>query len=83
MKNLTKKEIDQYCRTVIYHLIDAYDSFALDEAGLSQDEIYAILTRMKYYANKYKTDHHLASNTTRAILTSVRKKREKDESKRN
>lgn len=81
MKNLTKKEIDQYCRTVIYHLIDAYDIFALDEAGLSQDEIYAILTRMKYYANKYKTDH-FASNNTRAILNSVRKKREKDEDKR-
>ena len=57
-------------------------ALVLLEAGLSQDEIYAILTRMKYYANKYKTDH-LASNNTRAILTSVRKKREKDETKRN
>lgn len=82
MKNLTKKEIDQYCRTVIHHLIDAYDIFALDEAGLSQDEIYAILTRMKYYASKYVTDH-IPCNTTDSILTSIRKKREKDEAKRN
>ncbi|WP_460169459.1 hypothetical protein [Campylobacter concisus] len=82
MKNLTKKEIDQYCRTVIHHLIDAYDSFALDEAGLSQDEMYAILARMKYYASKYVTDHTLCNNTD-DILNSVRKKREKDEAKRN
>ncbi|WP_460179154.1 hypothetical protein [Campylobacter concisus] len=49
---------------------------------MSQDEIYAILARMKYYASKYTTDHTPCNNTD-DLLNSVRKKREKDEAKRN
>lgn len=34
-KRLTNKEIDQYCKTVIYFLIDAYDPDAFSESDLS------------------------------------------------
>lgn len=82
-KSLTKKEIDQFCRTVIYWLIDNYDAFAFDETfDLSEKEIDVILARMKFYASKFETDHIMYCNTN-LILNSVRKKREKDETKRN
>lgn len=73
MKKLTNKEIDEYCRTVIYHLIDAYDTDALCESGLSLEDQCRIMAKMKYYASKYITDHVDKSNTTDAILESVRK----------
>lgn len=82
-KSLTKKEIDQFCRTVIYRLIDNYDAFAFDETfDLSEKEIDVILARMKFYASKFETDHIMYCDTN-SILNSVRKKREKDEAKRN
>lgn len=82
-KSLTKKEIDQFCRTVIYWLIDNYDAFAFDETfDLSEKEIDVILARMKFYASKFETDHIMYCDTN-SILNSVRKKREKDEAKRN
>lgn len=78
-KSLTKKEIDQFCRTVIYWLIDNCDAFAFDETfDLSEKEIDAILARMKFYASKFETDHIMYCDTN-SILNSVRKKREKDE----
>lgn len=82
MKNLTKKEIDQYCRTVIYYLIDGYDTDALCESDLSLEDQWKIMARMKHYASKYVTDH-IKGTTADTILDSVRKKREKDEAKRN
>lgn len=82
-KSLTKKEIDQFCRTVIYWLIDNYDVFAFDKTfDLSEKEIDAILAKMKFYASKFETDHIMYCDTN-SILNSVRKKREKDEAKRN
>lgn len=71
MKKLTNKEIDQYCRTVIYHLIDAYDTDAFCESDISLEDQYKIIARMKYYASKYITDH-VKGNTTNSILSSVR-----------
>ena len=72
-KTLTKKEIDQYCRTVIYHLIDGYDIFAFDETvNISQEEIYAIIAKMKFYASKFKADH-IRYGTTNSILKSIKK----------
>ena len=71
-KTLTKKEIDQYCRTVIYHLIDGYDIIAFDETvNISQDEIYAIIAKMKSYASKFETNH-IGCQTTNSILNAVR-----------
>lgn len=71
-KTLTKKEIDQYCRTVIYHLINGYDTFALDEAdNLSEEEMYAIIAKMKFYAGKFETEL-IKYNTTNSILEAVR-----------
>lgn len=82
-KSLTKKEIDQFCRTVIYWLIDNYNVFAFDKTfDLSEKEIDAILAKMKFYASKFETDHIMYCDTN-SILNSVRKKREKDEAKRN
>lgn len=82
-KSLTKKEIDQFCRTVIYWLIDNYDVFVFDKTfDLSEKEIDAILAKMKFYASKFETDHIMYCDTN-SILNSVRKKREKDEAKRN
>ena len=71
MKKLTKKQIDQYCRTVIYHLIDTYDNVAFSDSDLSQEDQYKIIWKMKEYANKYITDH-IEFNHTNAILESVR-----------
>ena len=46
MQVLTKKEIDEFCRTVIFHLINAYDINAFDETNdISQESIYAILEK--------------------------------------
>jgi hypothetical protein len=71
-KTLTKKEINQYCRTVIYHLINGYDTFALDEAdNLSEEEMYAIIAKMKFYARKFETEL-IKYNTTNSILEAVR-----------
>lgn len=72
MKKLTKRQIDQYCRTVIYHLIDAYDTDAFCESDLPLEDQYKIIWRMKEYANKYITDH-IEHTTTNIILDSVRK----------
>lgn len=72
MKKLTNKEIDQYCRTVIYHLLNAYDTDAICYSGLSLEDQWRIMAKMKHYASKYMTDH-IESNTTDAILDSVRK----------
>lgn len=74
MKKLTKKQIDQYCRTVIYHLIDTYDTDAFCESDLSLEDQYEIIWRMKHYANKYITDH-IEHTTTSNILDSVTKRR--------
>lgn len=72
-KSLTKKEIDQFCRTVIYLLIDSYDVFAFNETfDLSEKEIDAILAKMKFYASKFETDHIMYGDTN-SILNSVRK----------
>ena len=71
-KRLTNKEIDQFCKTVIYFLIDAYDPDALCESGLSLEDEYRVIARMKYYASKYITDH-VGNTTTNTILASVRK----------
>lgn len=69
---LTKKEIDQFCRVVIYHLINGYDTFALDEAdNLSEEEMYAIIAKMKFYARKFETEL-IRYNTTNSILEAVR-----------
>ena len=73
-KRLTNKEIDQFCKTVIYFLIDAYDPDALCESGLSLEDECRVIARMKYYASKYITDHVNNGNTTNTILKSVRKK---------
>ena len=63
-KSLTKKEIDQFCRTVIYLLIDSYDVFAFSETfDLSEKEIDAILAKMKFYASKFETDHIMYGDT--------------------
>lgn len=70
MKKLTNKEIDQYCRTVIYHLIDAYDTDAFCESDISLEDQYKIIARMKYYANKYITNHIEFCHTNK-ILDSV------------
>ena len=70
-KKLTKKEIDQYCRTVIYHLIDEYDTVAFCESDFSLEDQYKIIARMKHYASKYITDH-IENTTTNTILDSVR-----------
>ena len=71
-KRLTNKEIDQYCKTVIYFLIDAYDSDAFSESDLSLEDECRIITRMKHYASKYVTDHVNNGNTTNTILDSIR-----------
>ena len=76
-KKLTKKEIDQFCRTVIYHLIDAYDTDAFCESRLSLEEEYRIIGRMKEYARKYITDH-IDHTTTNTILKSIRNQKEKN-----
>ena len=71
-KTLTKKEIDRFCRVVIYHLINGYDTFALDEAdNLSEEEMYAIIAKMKFYARKFETELIKYSNTN-SILDAVR-----------
>nr|DAN33895.1 MAG TPA: hypothetical protein [Inoviridae sp.] len=71
-KTLTKKEIDQFCRTVIYHLIGGYDIFAFDKTvNLSQEEIYAIIAKMKFYASKFETEL-IGCGTTNSILDAVR-----------
>lgn len=70
-KRLTNKEIDQYCKTVIYFLIDAYDPDAFSESGLSLEEECRIMARMKYYASKYLTEHVSKGNITDTILDSV------------
>ena len=72
MNKLTKKQIDQYCKTMIYHLIDAYDTDAFCESDLSLEDQYRIIARMKEYANKYITNH-IEHTTTNTILDSVRK----------
>ena len=72
-KRLTNKEIDQFCKTVIYFLIDAYDPDALCESDLSLEDEGRIIARMKHYASKYITDH-VGNTTTNTILASVRKK---------
>ena len=69
-KRLTNKEIDQFCKTVIYFLIDAYDPDAFSESDLSLEDQYRIMARMKHYANKYITDH-VKGNITDTILDSV------------
>lgn len=72
MQRLTKRQIDQFCRTVIYHLIDAYDSEAFCETpDITLEDSYAILDRMKQYARKFETEH-IKSSTTNSILDSVR-----------
>ena len=71
-KRLTNKEIDQFCKTVIYFLIDAYDPDAFSESDLSLKDECRIIARMKHYANKYITDH-VGNTTTNTILASVRK----------
>lgn len=64
-------------------MIDNYDVIAFSETfDLSEKEIDAILAKMKFYASKFATDHIMYCNTN-LILNSVRKKREKDETKRN
>lgn len=69
---LTKKEIDQFCRVIIYHLINGHDTFALDEAdNLSEEEMYAIIAKMKFYARKFETEL-IKYNTTNSILEAVR-----------
>lgn len=72
-KRLTNKEIDQFCKTVIYFLIDAYDTDALCESDLSLEDQWKIMARMKHYASKYITDHVNNGNTTNTIFASVRK----------
>lgn len=74
MKKLTKKQIDQYCRTVIYHLIDTYDNVAFSDSDLSQEDQYKIIWKMKEYANKYITNH-IEHTTTNTILDSITKKK--------
>ena len=71
-KRLTNKEIDQFCKTVIYFLIDAYDPDAFSESDLSLEDECRIIARMKHYASKYITDH-VENTTTNTILASVRK----------
>ena len=76
-KSLTKKEIDEFCRTVIYHLIDAYDFYPFVKTDdISGKSIIAILTRMKFYASKFETDH-IRCGTTNSILNSVKKIKDK------
>ena len=72
MKKLTKKQIDEYCKTVIYHLIDVYDTDAFCDSDLSLEDQYRIMDRMKHYASKYITSH-IRGNTTNTILNSVRR----------
>ena len=73
MRELTKREIDQFCKTVIYHLIDAYDTDAFCETpGMSIEQQYKILNRMKEYAKKFETKH-IRGNTTNTILDSILK----------
>ena len=72
MKRLTKRQIDQFCRTVIYHLIDAYDPDAFCETpDITMEDTYAILERMKWYVRKFETEH-IKNVTTNSILDSVR-----------
>ena len=73
MQRLTKRQIDQFCRTVIHHLIDAYDTDAFCETpDITLEDSYAILDRMKYYVRKFETEH-IKNSTTNSILDSVRK----------
>jgi hypothetical protein len=72
MQRLTKRQIDQFCRTVIRHLIDAYDTDAFCETpDITLEDSYAILDRMKWYARKFDTEH-IKNVTTNSILNSVR-----------
>ena len=73
MRDLTKREIDQFCKTVIYHLIDAYDTDAFcDTPDMSIDQQYKILNIMKEYVKKFETKH-IRGNTTNTILDSILK----------
>nr|DAX78182.1 MAG TPA: hypothetical protein [Caudoviricetes sp.] len=81
-KPLTKKEIDQFCRTVIYHLLDGYDIFAFDETvNISQEEMYAIIAKMKFYASKFETNH-IKCQSTNTILNAIRSSGKQPKSKR-
>ena len=76
-RSLTKKEIDRFCRAVIYHLIDAYDFYAFVETNdISEKSLIAILKRMKFYASKFETDH-IRCGTTNSILKSIKEKKDK------
>lgn len=72
MRELTKREINQFCKTVIYHLIDAYDTDAFCETpDISIEQQYKIIKRMKEYAKEFETKHIIKDNTTNTILDSI------------